>query len=915
LAEVTFGEWLKRRRKTQGLTQIELAQQVHCSVSAIRKFETEQRRPSEQIVAQLVEIFNIPPEEQELFQKFVRGDWMAAPANIEEAPWRTSNPKHNLPIQLTSFIGRKKETKDIKRLLKDTRILSLVGPGGNGKTRLSIQLAGDIVHKYKGGIWLVELAPVSNPAFVPTVTAAALKLPPETKRPAIDMLCDYLRERQLLLLLDNCEHLVEACAQMADTLLHTCPDLHILVTSREALGIPGEVTYRVPSLKSPDIQQLPPIDSLTQYEAVKLFIDRAVAVLSDFQVSNDTAPAVAQICHHLDGIPLAIELAAAKVSVLSVEQISERLDDRFRLLTGGSRTALERHQTLRAAIDWSYGLLSSPVQTLFRRLSVFVNGWSLEGAEMICSDEIEGDGIRGEDILDLLTQLVNKSLVIAETSQCESRYRMLETVRQYASERLAEAGEGETLRDFHLNYFLNLAETAEPHLRRAEQIEWLDRLECEHDNLRAALERALGKPSAENSLRLAGALGPFWKIRDHWKEGPGWLRSALEKCSDEVNETEKAARAKALYREAELAEDLDDLDRMKESAEAAYQLCHEIKDRWGIAFSRSLVALFLYRLGREDSILKSLVEQSITDFRNLGDIWGESRTFISYIFILRSEGKRDEVYDVYQKMITLARESGDRILTARNLISYSNFFYFSEGQYEQAENLFSEAEHLLREVGNRSWLKVIHTSSAEIIYCRKEYEKAKRMLLDALEYYQLIGEKWQRAECMFMLALILDAEGDIQKAITYMKASLDIFIEIKTTFDISYCTTMLGYLNFKQGNFSLAKDKLSEGIESVRNVPKSAADYVSRTLTIGCSLFVETNPQTVVQILSSTGSFLHRQNMPRDPIIDKPLYEQNITAARAKLSEEEFNTNWEIGKKMSLEEAIDCALSLVDKIQ
>ena len=319
-----------------------------------------------------------------------------------------------------------------------------------------------------------------------------------------------------------------ARAALAEALLRACPHLEILASSREALGIGGEVTYRVPSLRLPDPDHLPTPHSLNQYEAVRLFIERACAVLPDFKVTNQNAPAVAQICHRLDGIPLAIELAAAKVRALSVEQIAKRLDDRFRLLTGGSRAAMERHQTLRAALDWSHNLLSPAEQVLLRSVSVFSNGWTLEAAEAICAR----DGLEAGEVFGLLEQLVNKSLVSTETRKAEIRYGALETVRQYAGEKLTEAGESQLLRDRHLAYFLELAETAAPHLLRSEQIEWLERLEADHDNLRLALEWSLGRERPEAALRLCTALGVFWDMGNCWREGARWLKRALEKPSD-----------------------------------------------------------------------------------------------------------------------------------------------------------------------------------------------------------------------------------------------------------------------------------------------------------------------------------------------------------------------------------------------
>ena len=364
------------------------------------------------------------------------------------------NFPNNLPLQVTSFIGREKEMAEVKRLLWDSRLVTLTGPGGTGKTRLSLQIAADFLDFYPDGAWLVELAPLADPALLPQTIAHVLGIRESSSHSIMSLLTDYLRAKELLLILDNCEHLVEACAQLVDTLLKACPHILILASSREALGISGEISFRVPSLSTPDARRLPPFGTLTQYEAVQLFIERAEVAQPGFNVTKENAPAIAQICSRLDGIPLAIELAAARVRVLNVEQISGRLDNRFRLLTGGSRTAMPRHQTLRALIDWSYDLLPEAEQALLGRLSVFAGGWTLEAAEAICS----GDGIEPDEILDLFIQLENKSLVNSDHAQnSEPRYHLLETIRQYARGKLLEAGGGERVREQHLEYFLKLA--------------------------------------------------------------------------------------------------------------------------------------------------------------------------------------------------------------------------------------------------------------------------------------------------------------------------------------------------------------------------------------------------------------------------------------------------------------------------
>jgi non-specific serine/threonine protein kinase len=431
----------------------------------------------------------------------------------------------NLPAALTRFIGRENEIAQVQHALGANRLVTLTGSGGVGKTRLALEVAqkmSDFSKKsdiFEGGIWLVELAPLSDPALAPRSVVTTLGLIEGSGRPIIDILTDFLRSKKALLVLDNCEHLIEACAQLADTLLRACPDLTILATSREPLGIAGEAVYRLPSLTFPDPHPLPPVEEMIAFDAVRLFVERAGATGSGFVMTEHNASAVAEVCRRLDGIPLAIELASARASVMPVEQIAARLDDRFGLLTGGSRAALPRHKTLRALIDWSFDLLTTEERDLLARLSVFADGFTAEAAEAVADQP---------SALDLLARLVDKSLSVADVCGEVARYRLLETIRQYAHDKLLSCGELERTRDRLLNYFLCLAERAEPELRRADQIRWLDRLEGELDNLRAALGWALDSDRhVEAGLRLATALLWFWHARDHKREGSDWLQRAL----------------------------------------------------------------------------------------------------------------------------------------------------------------------------------------------------------------------------------------------------------------------------------------------------------------------------------------------------------------------------------------------------
>ncbi len=476
---------------------------------------------------------------------------------------------NNLPVQLTSFIGRAQELAEIRELLTPTpalsrhpspspkrelprsgegegpgvgvRLLTLTGSGGTGKTRLSLQVAADLLPQFPDGAWLVELAPLADPAQVPVTVAATLGMQLLPGAPLLDSLADYLRARQALLVLDNCEHLIAACAQFANHLLRQCPRIRFLASSREALGIAGETTYHVPSLGVPD-ERCDTLPALLQFDAARLFVERAQAAQPRFAPTTHNLGVIVQICHRLDGIPLAIELAAARVKLLSVEQIAVRLDDRFRLLTGGSRAALPRQQTLRALIDWSYDLLSEPERALLRRLSVFVGGWTLEAAEAVGEEKDEGGRMKDElihpssfrlhplDFLDLLSQLVNKSLVVVDDDpeQMARRYRLLETIRQYARDRLldVERGEAAAARDRHLTYFAHLSDEAEPGLRGPDAPDWSSRLTRELDNVRAALNWGLER-HPEDALTIMGNLMYFWPIVLTSIAEREWLLGAL----------------------------------------------------------------------------------------------------------------------------------------------------------------------------------------------------------------------------------------------------------------------------------------------------------------------------------------------------------------------------------------------------
>ncbi len=486
----------------------------------------------------------------------------------------TSN--HNLPAQLTSFIGRERELAEAEKLLSSTRLLTFIGPGGTGKSRLSLQVAAEQFSEFKDGVWLSELAPLADPTYIISTIASTFNLRELQGVPLIDTVTDYLRGKKLLLILDNCEHLVEACAQLSDKLLHACTNLKIIASSREALGISGETVYRVPSLSLPQ-----DFGGLMDYEATRLFTERAIKANSHFTLTKDNAPAVTQICERLDGIPLAIELAAARVKMFTPEQIATRLDDRFKLLTGGSRTSLPRQQTLRALIDWSYLTLNETEQIALGRLAVFSGGWTFEAAESVLG-EVEA--------MDSLSGLVNKSLINVEEQDGKSRYRYLETIRQYALEKLLESGDAVDARDRHLAHFLELSRRAEGHFRTPKRLAWINRLEAEHDNIRSALGWGL-ESDPESALQMVCLLSAFWMSNNYLTEGCNWCQAVITRVEessldrDKINQT----RAQAYTALAMLSVNRGDHQTGQTAARKSVALARQLDDK--LTLVRSLNSL------------------------------------------------------------------------------------------------------------------------------------------------------------------------------------------------------------------------------------------------------------------------------------------------------------------------------------
>ena len=670
--------------------------------------------------------------------------------------------KHNLPAPRTSFVGREREIVESKRELAMTRLMTFTGVGGAGKTRLALEVARDLVGAYQDGVWLVELAPLSEERLVPQAVARAMRVREQPGRPLIDTLTEALHKKATLLVLDNCEHLADSVAHLADTLLDSCSHLRVLSTSRETLEVEGEVVWRVPSLSVPDKDRLPAAGELMRYDAVRLFVERTRLRLSAFELTPQNATAVTEVCRKLEGIPLAIELAAARMDVLTAEQIAQRLDRALGLLTGG-RAEVPRHRTLRATLDWSHELLSEPERKLFRKLSVFAGGWTLEAAEAVGA----GDGIEEGDVVELFLMLVDKSLVVSEAEEGGFRYGMLEPLRQYARERLEESGEAQATKRVHAEYFLALAEEAEPRLWESGDKAWFDRLKKEHDNMRAALSWTLEHEEAELALRLSGALRWFWRARGYYGEGRRWLEQALS----EEGRTSAAARAKALDGVGWLASEQHDIDRVQAAAEEGLELSEEA------GIGGVILANFKNLLGEAAWLqgdyerAAELFEEGLVLHREARNTRGVAWSVCSLAAVSSDRGDYERSKELYEEAIALARKMGGA-LPLGDLLLALGWEYMLEGDHERATALNEEAAVLYRERGSRGGLKYALDTLGWAALAREDHERARALYEENLVLCRELGDKLVASASMDGLACYAASGGEAQRAARLFGAAL-----------------------------------------------------------------------------------------------------------------------------------------------
>ena len=929
----TFGEYLCYLRRRAGLTQRELGIAVGYSDVQIARLEKSRRLPDVTTVqARFIEALGVQDQpalaarlvDLAVVARSVDGNGRSAERSALPPQRRT-----NLRAPLTRFIGREREIQMVEGIIARSRLVTLTGAGGVGKTRLAMEVGDALLDQFPDGVWLVEFAPLGDPALVPPATASAFNLPDQAVCSPVDLLLDHLRDKQLLLILDNCEHLVQACAELAEALLRGCPDLRILATSLEPLQASAEVIWRVPSLSAPDPAQMPPLPEVLDYEAVQLFVERAAATRPGFTLAPEDLAVIVQVCHRLDGIPLALELAASCLHGLSLHEIAAHLDDRFRLLTSGRRTALPRHQTLRATLDWSYGLLSEPERVLLRRLSVFAGGWTAEAAEAVCADPTCADAaLCAPDVLPLLLSLVSKSLVDADAGVRgeRTRYHMLETVRQYAGVRLMEAGEGEVAQAHsqHLDYYLALTRWIEP-FEPFEPFGWESRLSMEQaierelDNYRAALMWSLSTPPQdERGLRLVWALEAIWFDHGHLTEGSAWLSRALAKwtsptplraralntagllnlmqgndgaAQDQLAECIRLARAvddklvlfDALARMASVTDAQAGVNK-SELMEQAYgyvteslRIAREIGHRCGIANGLCLMGTYMLHRS-QPAEARRLVEESLGLHAEMGDKPGVAGalSLLARCAIFESDWTSARSY--LERSVAITRENNLVTSVATHLLTLG-WVVREQGDYALAVRLLEECEGLNRQAGfprvsGLTRICLAHLGRA--LQLQGNTGRALAVLGESADLCRQAADKDGLARGLSFLAALLLSQRDLDGAACHYRESLQLAHAAADRFWIA-----------------VALAGLAE-VARLRNDITRAACQGGAVSALG-------------DIQRLVGFHDWGQ---RDTPTDRLEYDRTMAALRAQLDDPVIAAAWAEGRAMTMEQVVAYALDV-----
>lgn len=841
---------------------------------------------------------------------------------------------NNIPVQLTSFIGRNKEIAEVKRLLKQSRLLTILGSGGSGKTRLAMQTGADLIDEFSNGVFIVELAPVSDPLLITQTFLNTLCLKEEKGKSPKESLTEFLKEKELLLLIDNCEHLISECAELTEHLLLNCQKLKIITTSREAMNCAGEQVFKLPTLSFPDASEKLSAEELSKYESVRLFIERALSVNHSFRINESDAPALAEICRRLDGIPLAIELAASRIKVLSVEKIQQRLDNRFNFLTGGKRTALPRQQTLKAMIDWSYDLLSDKEKLLWRRLSVFAGSGDLDAIENICTDDI----ISKSEIFDILENLSQKS-VISYDHEIE-HFKMLETIRQYGNEKLISENEFEKISDKHLEYYINLAETSDSMLSGNEMDSILKKLEYERNNFEKCMLYALINSSSKDALKIAASLGNFWKIRGHYSEGIRWL----EKCLESGMNTHEQITAKAHCKLSKLFNLRGCIDDSLVHIEKGLEIYRYLNDEKGIAEVLHNKGLICFEQGNYD-LASRLYEECLELFKKSDDKKNITYSLNDLGSLLIEKGEYQRAEKIFRECAALHKETGEKRGLAYSLFNLGNVM-IEQGNLKDSLQVFEESILYFGELKETRGLAYCKCSLGNVSYHLGEISKAEKLLDESISLFRNTEEKRGLSFSLSSRANIAQHSEDFQLSSRLLEESLSLSRETEYKPIIAYSLFSLGNSYFSQNDFDKAKEVIEESlaisteighkpgiafnlnclgnISLHKNDTAAALDYLTKSLVINKELNqkkeIAVNLTGIAEVKFNSGDFpcavkflgfvkesLNELNLKPEKT-NSDRYEKLLSNLKNKLGEKDFKKHYDDGKNHSLEKITELAL-------
>ena len=853
----------------------------------------------------------------------LKGSRSALSPSVKSGRQGTTAPtRHNLPAQFTHFVGRVEQIAQLEQQVRTQRLITLTGAGGVGKTRLALEVAARAMDAFADGAWFVNLAPISDPALLPQCLMEVLHMPEQPGQSREAALITFLNTKKLLLILDNCEHLIQAVAGLTEQMLQACPQVHLLTTSREALHVSAEISWQVPSLTRPPLKiavQNPGAyaprpaamaegehsgtDDLRQFEAVRLFIDRVLSYQPAFTLSTANAWAVAHICSRLDGIPLALEMAAAWITVLTVEEIAARLsgafDARFQMLTSASRTVSHRQQTLRATMEWSYALLTLPEQRLLQRLPVFADSWTAEAAERVCADP-GSEGILTGDVLPLLAGLIQKSLLIAEQRGGQTRYRMLETIRQFAVEKFAGADELPSMRDHHLAYFLDMAEEPPLEMLAGPSLtEKMNRLHQERDNLRSALEWAHRKTDGgESALRLAGALWLFWYNNGYHGEGLTWLRETL--ANGESAST--AARGKALVALADFMWGVD-TERMAYFAGQGLALCRQANYLFGIAYALVLLGETAHRHG-DDRGSQAFFEESLQVSRASGSPEALWNAYFLSGWLLLDHGELQRASENFEACVALAIAWKDTIYTFHPLVR------LSAANPIRALTLCQAELARQRQVDDPQGLAVILLALGIVLLDVGNTTEASAALTESLALWTKLGLQWHwvggtgRAHLALGRAAWL--RDDHETAISHFEESLRQFREVSDNQLITQVLPHLGYAALAQGRPDYAAAcfmeslRLLEKLRGLRNLSLMLAGLAE-------VMNVRGNPLLAARLFGAAQSYGEAWQYSITPS-ERIGYNRLVASEQARLGDPALAAAYAAGRTMSFDDVMQCAL-------